>query len=136
MKLLIYGFLAIAFIAILDRLKEICTFHKWFANSRFQKLREKHLKIFRWFRSWDIDERKHITIAGIKIPLHPICWDGYHHFKNMSFLILIIVHCVIMYLWTSVIWYSLIPLVADSLIISAMQWLILKIMVRSNSQKT
>jgi hypothetical protein len=118
MKLLIYGFLAIAFIAILDRLKEICTFHKWFANSRFQKLREKHLKIFRWFRSWDIDERKHITIAGIKIPLHPICWDGYHHFKNMSF------------------WYSLIPLVADSLIISAMQWLILKIMVRSNSQKT
>lgn len=121
MKLIIYGFLIIGLIAILDRLREIITFSNWFINSKFQKLKENYFKLYKWFRSWDIDEIRHITIWDIKIRLHPICFDFYHFSKNITFVILIIIHCILTIWWVGII---------DGLIIYLMQTLILKIMVK------
>ena len=121
MNELIYGCLIIALIAVVDRLREVVTFPNYFNYSIFTKLIKNHFKLYKWFRSWDKDEFRHITIWGIKIPLHPICWDFYHFSKNITFVILIIVHVIL------TVWWIVIP---DAIIIYLMQTLILKIMVK------
>lgn len=105
------GFVVIALVALFDRVKEVINFVSWFVNSVFSKI--KSTKYLKWWASCDADELKHIYIFGIKIKLHPIFRDGYHCFKNLPFLLLIIVHCLITWSW--------IPLLPDMVIVYLVQ---------------
>ncbi|APF16982.1 hypothetical protein Calab_1519 [Caldithrix abyssi DSM 13497] len=69
---------------ILNRLGEITVFEGWFYNSVFINLENKFPRIYRWLRSWDVDEWRFLKIGKFKLPLHPIFWDLYHFTKNMD----------------------------------------------------
>jgi len=79
-------FLLVVFtLALLDRLKEIIDFKNWYNKSMFSKIKNRFW--FKWFRSNDSDEHRKLWKW---LPLHPIFYDGYHNFKNISVLIIII----------------------------------------------
>lgn len=85
----------IAIIAYLNRVREIIIYPSWFDQSNISKIKNK--KIYRWFESLDIHEKRYINILGFVIPLHPIFWDGEHFTKNLSALLT---------LWYAAIWFT------------------------------
>ena len=94
------GFIVIALIAFFDRVKEVINFASWYLVSIFSKIKSVFWR--KYWKSADADENRHIHIFGIKIKLHPICYDGYHTFKNLPFLLLIIIHALITWSWISI----------------------------------
>jgi len=110
-SLLIILFLLLTFaLGTLDRLKEICDFDGWFKRSIFSKIENQFW--FKWFQSHAVNKHKFIyplrwlgwferfdfkftkskTFAKIRdsrFANHPVFYDGYHNFKNISVAILI-----------------------------------------------